>query len=77
MIWLLDADIVVAEVTTASLGVGYEIGRALENGKKIICLFRPSSGKRLSAMIEGAPGVITESYETLEEAKKIIDKHLK
>jgi nucleoside 2-deoxyribosyltransferase len=75
--WVLDADLIVAEVTTASLGVGYEIGRALENGKKIVCLFRPSSDKRLSAMIEGAPGVITESYETLEEAKKIIDKHLK
>ena len=35
----------VAEVTQPSLGVGYEIGRAMENNKKILCLFRPDSGK--------------------------------
>ena len=35
----------VAEVTQPSLGVGYEIGRAIENNKKILCLFRPHSGK--------------------------------
>ena len=35
----------VAEVTQPSLGVGYEIGRAIENKKKILCLFRPDSGK--------------------------------
>jgi nucleoside 2-deoxyribosyltransferase len=77
MVWLLEADIIVAEVTTPSLGVGYEIGRALENGKKILCLFRPSSSKRLSAMVEGAPEIINESYETFDEAKDIIDKYLK
>ena len=36
---------IVAEVTQPSLGVGYEIGRAFEK-KKILCLFRPDSGKR-------------------------------
>ena len=25
--------------------MGYEIGRAIENKKKILCLFRPDSGK--------------------------------
>nr|CAB3239340.1 2'-deoxynucleoside 5'-phosphate N-hydrolase 1-like [Phallusia mammillata] len=54
MSWLQSSDVVVAEVTTPSLGVGYELGRAIEMKKKVICLFRPSSGKRLSAMIEGA-----------------------
>lgn len=28
--WLRESDIVIAEVTTPSLGVGYEIGRAVE-----------------------------------------------
>ena len=37
--------VVIAECTQPSLGVGYEIGRALEWGKKIICLFRPASQK--------------------------------
>ena len=40
--WLRSADVLVAEVTTPSLGVGYEIGRAVEWGKRVICLYRPS-----------------------------------
>nr|XP_002120773.1 2'-deoxynucleoside 5'-phosphate N-hydrolase 1-like [Ciona intestinalis] len=52
--WLEYAKVVVAEVTQPSLGVGYELGRAVAMGKQILCLFRPSPDKRLSAMIEGA-----------------------
>ncbi|XP_017164430.1 2'-deoxynucleoside 5'-phosphate N-hydrolase 1-like [Poecilia reticulata] len=47
--------VVVAEVTQPSLGVGYELGRAADmKEKKVLCLFRPSSGRALSAMIRGA-----------------------
>uniref|UniRef100_A0A3P9PES6 Uncharacterized protein n=1 Tax=Poecilia reticulata TaxID=8081 RepID=A0A3P9PES6_POERE len=47
--------LVVAEVTQPSLGVGYELGRAADmKEKKVLCLFRPSSGRALSAMIRGA-----------------------
>lgn len=56
MAWLEKSDAIVAEVTQPSLGVGYEIGRAFEKKKKILCLFRPDSGKHLSAMIGGAIG---------------------
>lgn len=35
----------VAEVTQPSLGVGYEIGRAIHLNKSVLCLFRPDSGK--------------------------------
>ena len=51
MAWIEESDVVVAEVTTPSLGVGYELGQAESMGKKIICLFRKVEGKRLSAMI--------------------------
>src|SRR5688500_237678 len=51
--WLLSAHLLVAEVTTPSLGVGYEIGRALEWGTRVICLYRPTSQRRLSGMIAG------------------------
>lgn len=37
--------VVIAEVTQPSLGVGYELGRAVDMKKKILCLFRPSSGR--------------------------------
>lgn len=45
------AVVLVAEVTQPSLGVGYEIGRAIEMNKKILCLFRPESGRRKSFLI--------------------------
>ena len=35
MEFLMACDLVVAEVTNPSLGVGYEIGRAIENNKKV------------------------------------------
>uniref|UniRef100_A0A2K6FRJ1 2'-deoxynucleoside 5'-phosphate N-hydrolase 1 n=1 Tax=Propithecus coquereli TaxID=379532 RepID=A0A2K6FRJ1_PROCO len=43
--WLQQADVVVAEVTQPSLGVGYELGRAVALNKRILCLFRPQSGR--------------------------------
>ena len=39
--------VIVAEVTQPSLGVGYEIGRAVDLNKTILCLFRPETGKRM------------------------------
>jgi len=71
--WVLKSDVVVAEVSTASLGVGYEIGRAIENGKRVLCLYYPQDGKRLSAMIAGSSEVTNAEYRTLNEAKKAID----
>jgi len=75
--WLQEADVLVAEVTTVSLGVGYEIGRAVESGKKIMCLFRPEPGNNLSAMIAGCPNLELVKYNNFDEAKLIIDGFLK
>jgi len=75
--WLQSADVVVAEVTTVSMGVGYEIGRAVESGKKVLCLFRPDSGKNLSAMIAGCPDLELVKYRNLDEAKTAINESLK
>ncbi len=71
--WLKTADVLVAEVTTVSMGVGYEIGRAVEAGKPVLCLFRADSGKNLSAMIAGCTDLTVQNYQTLEEAEKCID----
>ena len=76
MEWLISSDAIVAEVTTVSMGVGYEIGRAVEMGKKVLCLFRPDSGKNLSAMIGGSPELEMKNYSNLEEAKQAIDVFL-
>lgn len=76
LVWLQSADVLVAEVTTVSMGVGYEIGRAVEAGKPVLCLFRPSSGKNLSAMITGCSDLTVEKYSNILEAQKIIDEFL-
>ncbi|NQU52338.1 MAG: nucleoside 2-deoxyribosyltransferase [Bacteroidetes bacterium] len=75
--WLQSSDVLVAEVTSVSMGVGYEIGRAVESGKKILCLFRPGSGKNLSAMIAGCPSLILANYQTLEDSKIVISEFFK
>ncbi len=74
--WIREADIVIADVTTPSLGVGYEIGFAEFLGKRILCMCR-STDKRLSAMITGNPQVHTVFYKNLEEVKKRISKFVK
>ena len=71
--WLTEADVLVAEVTKPSLGVGYEIRKVINQNKKVLCLYRPQNGKRLSAMIKGSPTITNREYNNLEDAKKIID----
>ena len=74
--WINEADVMVAEVTTASLGVGYEIGYAESKGKKIIGLYRPQEDKRLSAMIAGNSYVEVVKYENVSELPAVFDKVL-
>lgn len=76
MNWLLDADVIVAEVTTPSLGVGYEIGRAIENHKKVLCLYRPQEGKRLSAMVRGCKGIAVIEYNDFASIKEKVAEFL-
>ncbi|XP_039889727.1 2'-deoxynucleoside 5'-phosphate N-hydrolase 1 isoform X2 [Simochromis diagramma] len=74
--WLRQSDVVVAEVTQPSLGVGYELGRAVDMKKKIFCLFRPSSGRILSAMIRGATDVenfVVRDYSE-DEVEKVLEQ---
>uniref|UniRef100_A0A8C5H6R4 2'-deoxynucleoside 5'-phosphate N-hydrolase 1 n=1 Tax=Gouania willdenowi TaxID=441366 RepID=A0A8C5H6R4_GOUWI len=52
--WLRESEVVVAEVTQPSLGVGYELGRAVDMKKKILCLFRPSSGRSENIQVNKA-----------------------
>ena len=72
--WLKEADCLVAEVTTPSLGVGFEIGKATEWGIRVLCLFRPSSGRTLSALIAGSEQIMVREYENASQVKKIFDE---
>ncbi len=74
--WLSASDVIVAEVSTVSMGVGYEIGRAVAAGKKVLCLFRPDSGNNLSAMIAGCSELKLINYASVEEAKAAISEFI-
>ena len=76
MKWLLESDLMIAEVTNPSLGVGYEIGMAIGEQKKIICLYRESRSNKLSAMIEGSNNVELIKYSNIKELKKLIGKKI-
>lgn len=71
--WIIESDLLVAEATVPSLGVGYEIGRAIEMNKPVLCLFQTDSEFTLSAMIAGSDNVETKYYNNLDEVKGIFD----
>lgn len=67
--WIKEANLIIAEVSTPSLGVGYELGLAESLSKKILCLYRPQEGKRLSAMVSGNSSFQVIKYSDLEDVK--------
>jgi nucleoside 2-deoxyribosyltransferase len=73
MAWLTEADVLVAEVSTPSHGVGYEIGQAEALGKPVLCLYRRGSERRLSAMLAGNPKLQCATYESLEELEYALE----
>jgi nucleoside 2-deoxyribosyltransferase len=65
--WIDGAEAMVAEVSTPSHGVGYEISYALERRKPVLCLFK--LGTKVSKMITGntLPGIQVREYANVEE----------
>jgi nucleoside 2-deoxyribosyltransferase len=70
--WIVESDFLVAEVTVPSLGVGYEIGRAIEMGKPVLTLFRSGGQYTLSAMIAGSDKVEMKYYSSVDEVKALL-----
>ena len=65
--WLRECDIVIAECTHTSLGVGYELGFAHCLGKPIHVFYR-GEPERLSAMVAGDPAAVIHAYAEEAEA---------
>ncbi|MDL2363331.1 MAG: nucleoside 2-deoxyribosyltransferase [Patescibacteria group bacterium] len=75
--WVEQSDAVIAEVSSPSLGVGYEIAKAEQWGKPVLALYRNQEGKRLSAMIDGDPNVQVVHYNDVEQAEAAIKLFIK
>jgi hypothetical protein len=69
MEWLAQSDVLVAEVSVPSLGVGYEIATAERQGIPVLCLFRPGEGRWLSAMLAGDPAIAVVEYSDVAAAR--------
>ncbi|MBR4379739.1 MAG: nucleoside 2-deoxyribosyltransferase [Bacteroidaceae bacterium] len=74
--WLRECDIVVAECTCPSLGVGYELAYAEKLGKPCH-IFYDKSKTQLSAMLTGDPYFQIHPYESEEEIYDILIEILK
>ena len=74
---ITQCDMMVADVTVPSLGVGVEIAHAQQLGKPVLALFQPKEGRRLSAMIEGDPNVAVRKYYSIIEAREAIYEYFR
>ncbi len=74
--WIEGCEALIAEVSTPSHGVGYEIAYALRLSKPVLCCYR--AGVPVSKMILGndSPGLIVRRYQSEDEVRKLIDKFL-
>ncbi len=71
--WVTGCDALIAEVSTPSHGVGYEIALALSLGKPVLCLHE--QGRKVSKMLTGNshPNFRLASYCTTAELLALVD----
>jgi nucleoside 2-deoxyribosyltransferase len=75
--WIRGCDVLIAEVSVPSHGVGYEIGFALGEGKPVLCLYQ--EGRKVSKMITGNshPNLEIKSYRSIEDAISLAHEFLR
>jgi len=71
--WIRECDLLIAECTCPSLGVGYELAYA-EKYNKPCYIFYNKNVTQLSAMLTGDPYYNIYPYESKEEILEQIDK---
>jgi nucleoside 2-deoxyribosyltransferase len=74
--WIQECDAVVAEVSTPSHGVGYEIAYALSLRKPVLCCHRQEA--RVSKMLTGndSPGMVVKPYDGTDHVVRLIREFL-
>ncbi len=74
--WVAESDILVAEVSTPSHGVGYEIALAELRKKPVFCCYQ--QGRKVSKMILGNENPIFQiyTYKSIEDLFPVLDNFL-
>lgn len=73
--WLKESDIVFAEITVPSMGVGYELAYAENRNIPVICMY--DKNVNVSRMIIGNKNFIQIPYESIENLKERIHEIMK
>ena len=73
---LYEADIIFAEVSIPSLGVGYELGFADKMGKRIIAIYDSIYTPKVSTMIRGNKRIKLIPYKDIKEITDDLDNLL-
>ena len=68
------ANVLVAEISAPSHGVGMEIMLAYLERKPVVCVCR--EGEPVSSMIRGMPGIVILRYRNVKEAKELLKSKL-
>jgi nucleoside 2-deoxyribosyltransferase len=74
--WISDCEALVAEVSTPSHGVGYEVAFALSIGKPVLCIYQ--EGQPISKMLTGnsQARIQVNPYQNIDNAIAIVRSFL-
>lgn len=70
------ADVMIAEVTTASWGTPLLMSHALNHGKPVLALFYKDAKQKIPIMIKGHPELYSESYDE-DNIRLLLKKYFK
>ena len=74
--WLTNCDLLVAEASGSSYGVGFEVGYVLGRGRKVVVLYHTSRRHAISRVATGNcdPNCTTVAYSSVSELLTFIDQ---
>lgn len=81
--WLESADLLIAEASGSSYGVGFEVGyvlgRASQTRQRVLLLFDAARRPAISRMIRGTvhPACAVREYTGVEELTRIVEDYLR
>lgn len=79
--WLDSCDVLVAEASASSFGVGFEVGyvlaRAAETGKRVFLLHREDAAPRISRLILGNthPACVRVPYSSIADLESFLERY--
>ena len=80
--WLTSCDVLVAEASGSSYGVGFEVGfvlgRAHQTGQRVLLLYNAERRQAISRLITGNcdPACTTVGYTSIDDLCRVVDRHL-